>query len=185
MISTLYLICIDPGHGGIDSGALINSVAESRITLEIALKLNEILSYWDRFETILTRSKDEYLSLPQRVSIANDAEASIFLSIHINSFFKPDVDGIETYYSESNPASKPFADITQKNLIYNTDYKDRKVKTADYYVIKHTRMPSILVELGFLSNRQTREDLQTDSVQFIMAFSLAQSIKDYFIKGGE
>ncbi len=96
----VHRIVVDPGHGGKDPGT-VNSllgIREKELTLDIAKRLQSMLREHAEFEIILTRNRDEYLSLEERTAIANSSQGDLFLSIHINSAPRKDARGVETYF---------------------------------------------------------------------------------------
>lgn len=178
----MNLICIDAGHGGSDVGATRKGIHEKDLTLDISLKLESVLDYWSNYNTILTRRTDRYVGLTERANIANQYKADIFISIHINSFTSNTVDGLETFFFPGSHRGYALAATIQYNLIKNTEYPDRGIKPARFTVLRKTRMPAVMPELGFLSNRETRTKLQKDHIQFIKSLVIAQSIEEYFNK---
>ena len=164
------VIVIDPGHGGNDTGALRGSVLEKDLTLDIALKLRKVLKEKGFNKVIMTRTSDTTLSLADRVRIANDYNADLFVSIHINSSVKSEINGIETHYYSDR--GYDVAKVIHKELISNISATDRGLFKSKFYVINHTEAPAVLLELGFISNEQeknllTSERRQTDSAQAI------------------
>jgi len=166
-------VVIDPGHGEVDSGAVgPTGVMEKTVNLAIALKLGQELQNRG-IDVVFTRTTDNVswnqdmkqisTDLQPRCDIANNSRADFFISVHNNSAVSS-VTGTETYYSTLNPSGKAFADSIQlelKNTLsaYST-FRNRGVKTADYYVLKNTKIPAALVEVAFLSN-PTEENLLT------------------------
>ena len=153
------LICLDPGHGGDDPGAVQGDRQEKDDNLRMALAVrNKLESHdFENLTVMLTREDDTQLELQQRVEIANDAEATLFISIHRNS---GGGQGIETWTSaEALQPETRLATYIQKGLAAIPTVKDRGVKSgtasnplASYYVVGNTEMPACLVELGFLDN---------------------------------
>lgn len=155
-------VCIDPGHGGSDSGAVgINGLLEKTINLNIALKVQQYLKRAG-FVVGLTRDKDEFVSLEQRVKTANSGFYNAFISIHCNSSTGGVAEGLEIWYPnnvgvfnwESNVV---LAYILQKSLLISSGAKDRGLKTMteeqkEFYVLRNTLVPAALVECGFLSS---------------------------------
>lgn len=143
-------IFIDLGHGGHDSGAINGSNQEKTIVLSTGLKLKKKLESTGKFEVRLSRESDKYLTLEERTRIANNWGADIFISIHCNSSDNKTANGLETFcykfkYSE-------LADNIQKGILSYISLRDRGVKQANYAVIRESKMPACLVELGFISN---------------------------------
>ena len=153
------LICLDPGHGGDDPGAVLGDRQEKDDNLRMALAVRDKLeSYgFENLSVMLTREEDTALELQQRVEIANDARATLFISIHRNS---GGGQGIETWVSaEGLRPETRLATYIQEGLAAIPMVKDRGVKSgtasnplASYYVVGNTKMPACLVELGFIDN---------------------------------
>lgn len=145
------IITIDPGHGGHDSGALGSYSIEKELTLSIGLHLGALMLLRGN-QIHMTRYKDEFLSLEQRAHLANEAQSDLFVSIHCNAH-ESDAEGIETfYYSERG---KIIAESVQDSLIRTfPDNKDRGAKKEVFYVLRHTKMPAILVECEFITSKE-------------------------------
>lgn len=174
------VIVIDPGHGGNDTGALRGNILEKDLTLAIALKVRNELKEKGFTKVILTRSSDTTLQLADRVRIANDYNADIFVSIHINSSVKTEVHGIEThYYSESG---YNVAKTIHKELMSNIQAVDRGLFKSKFYVINHTEAPAVLLELGFISNEQERNLLTSEKRQTDSAQAIADGIVNYLME---
>lgn len=148
-------IVLDAGHGGRDAGAVGNGLQEKNLTLKIVQRVKEILekSYKD-VQVLLTRNSDVFIELSQRASYANNAKANLFVSVHINSA-SASAQGFETFiYSETSSATtksyqKKIHDAIMKRAPYFTN---RGTKSANYQVLRSTKMPAILTESGFISN---------------------------------
>jgi N-acetylmuramoyl-L-alanine amidase len=179
---TKFTIVIDAGHGDFDSGAvsMFNSKnLEKTFNLNVALKVNRLLANDPQFHVILTRSTDRYLQLMERVDIANQANADAFISIHANSFKQiPSIRGTETFYSRED--SIDLARIVHRNMLEATGFPDRKVKQADYRVIKSTTMPAVLIEAGFISNSVEEKIIFDNAFQEKVAQSIVKSLREYF-----
>lgn len=176
---TGFLIVVDPGHGGKDQGAKgVTGNLEKDFNLAVGNRLVQLLQQFPEFQVLTTRSTDVYLTLPERVELANEVEADLFLSIHANSF-RPDSRGTETYYYHSN--SQALAQVVHRHLLAATQFPDRKVKTAGFYVIKHTKMPAVLTETGFLSNAYENAKLASPEFQEKVAQALAAAVREYYL----
>jgi len=176
-----YRVFIDAGHGGYDSGARGNGLYEKNLTLSIALKVQRILQA-QGIEVVMSRTTDKFLELKEISSLANNSGADAFASIHINSVAnKPTVYGIETYYYPNRMDSKPLADSVQKQLISSTGAPSIGVgvKTADFHVVRETKMPSILAECGFISNKSEAIKMSTNSYQELLASGISKGITNY------
>ena len=173
-------IILDAGHGGKDPGAVANDISEKDITLSISLKTKDLLENAG-YKVAITRKEDTFLSLDDRASYANRKKANIFVSIHCNSSEDGEGKGIETFYSEYNEESaKNLAELIQNSIIEQTAAKDREVKTANYTVLVRTKMPSVLVETGFLTNETERSLLSDDDYQKKIAQGITDGILKYF-----
>ena len=167
-------IVIDPGHGGNDTGAMRNGILEKDLTLEIALKVREYLREKGLTNIIMTRITDKTLTLDDRVQIANDNDAAIYVSIHINASVKSEIKGIETHYYKDK--GYELAKLMHKELINNITAVDRGLFKSKFYVINHTEAPSVLLELGFISNEQERSELVLEDRQKKSAKAIADGI---------
>ncbi|AVQ40668.1 hypothetical protein C7M56_13145 [Clostridium botulinum] len=175
-------VIVDAGHGGYDSGAVgPTGVKEKDITLKVALKLGNILEN-NGVKVIYTRTSDnvswpsnESQDLAARVAIANSNNTDLYVSIHANSF-NGSANGTETYYYSGSAKGKEAAEAVQKELVNAIGLYNRGTKTAGYYVLKNTISPSILVELGFIDNRNEEILLNSDWFQQKCAEAIAKGI---------
>jgi N-acetylmuramoyl-L-alanine amidase len=153
-------IVIDPGHGGSDPGAVgrLLLLTEKFVNLDTALRLERLLQNTGA-RVVLTRRTDVFIPLSQRVNIAHNNNADIFVSIHANAHNDRNIDGTETYFSTSFRSQDSFrlATVLQQELVSELRLRDIGVKAAGFHVIHNTRMPSALVELAFLSNPREEE----------------------------
>jgi N-acetylmuramoyl-L-alanine amidase len=196
-------VVIDPGHGGIDDGTKYFGLAEKDVTLAVGLRLNEILKGLG-VATLMTRTDNVYVSLPARAELANkiaDSNAdSIFVSIHFNQSSVESVDGIETYYADrkmplpsdwtwigffDHPDDQALdhgenlaADI-QTALVSRMMETNRGIKSRSLFVTRHTRMPAVLVEGGFLSNKIENQSLRNPEYRERIAQGIAAGIVTY------
>lgn len=166
-------VIIDPGHGGRDLGAADSYVYEKHINLDVSRRLERTLKQAG-FKTIMTRTRDEFIALSERSSKANRHRNAIFVSVHFNSSWKTSALGIETYYRSSN--SEKFAQIVHEELIKTVGAVDRGVKTANFSVLRNTKHPSILVEGGFVSNKDDRSAMLDPLYRQVVADSIARGI---------
>ncbi|MDU5140645.1 MAG: N-acetylmuramoyl-L-alanine amidase [Paenibacillus dendritiformis] len=174
-----YTVVIDAGHGDHDSGAVsVKKRYEKDFNLSLALKVGEILSQDDRFNTVLSREDDTFLELSERAQLANSMNADLFVSIHANSVDNmPHVSGTETYYWRAE--SKAFAEAMHKQLMEGTQFKDRGVRKANHHVTRETKMPAILLEIGFLTNAAEEAQLFDEQFQQRVAEHIVKGILDY------
>ncbi len=171
-------IVLDPGHGGKDVGTLTDAVYEKDITIAVVKKMEKILTDIG-FHVILTREEDEFIGLEDRAKIANDANADLFVSIHCNYFEKDSsVRGVECYYQEGASGGKKLAEGIIKGLKNNTKLKVRNAKAEDFSVLRNTNMTAVLIEMGYLSNKEDAKLLQDDEYQEAMALDLIECILD-------
>lgn len=144
-------LCFDYGHGGKDTGAIYKGRKESEDNLKVGMAVAKKL----RQQGIIvdeTRTSDVTLSLKQRSDFENKAKYDYFISFHRNAFKPETANGIETYvYITGNDKSKKLAEKLQRALV-NTGYKDRGIKTANFHVLKETKSPAILIEIGFIDS---------------------------------
>jgi len=177
---TGFLIVVDAGHGGKDPGSLgVAGNHEKDYTLAVANKVVELLKQYKEFQVVPVRTTDVFYELSERVAIANERNADLFLSIHANAFPKPTAGGTETFYYNAN--SKTFAQIVHKHLQGATQFADRGVKSSAYYVIKNTKMPAVLTETGFLSNPSENAKLTNPAFQDKIAEELVAAIREYYL----
>ncbi len=160
----MITICIDPGHGGSQPGAVNGRFKEKAAALEISLKLRDRLKE-NGFKVIMTRDTDIDVSLKSRCRISNDAGANAFVSIHLNSCHSDEPHGAETWkWHKTRQFSKTLADSVNADLIVATGAKNRGVKESDiYYVLKHTKASALVVECGFISNSEECHKLFSES----------------------
>lgn len=172
-------VVLDPGHGGSDYGAIREGINEKDITTDVTNRVAAILRS-KGYKVALTRSEDKYVSLEDRVAISENEEPEIFVSIHVNAAVSTTPSGIETHYYHEY--SKELAEVVHKNLIKQIDTKDRGLFKSMFYVINHTTDPAILVEIGFLSNENERNELITNSRKQKTAQAIADGIIEYLKK---
>ena len=173
------VIVVDAGHGGKDSGAISGKMYEKVPALKMALLLQKNLEAKGA-KVIMTRDDDTFVSLQDRVSISNFENADLFVSIHLNSSEKSHINGIETHWYKAN--SQDLAQDVHNELIKNIKANDRGLFKSMFYVINHTSAPAILVETGFISNSQERNELFADDRQKATAKAIADGIVEYFSK---
>ncbi|MDL4838892.1 N-acetylmuramoyl-L-alanine amidase [Aquibacillus rhizosphaerae] len=197
-------VIIDPGHGGKsnvqyekgsgDPGAIGNGLYEKDINLDTSLRIEEYLDnqYVNNavIDVVLTRSEDVFLSLSQRVDIANKNKADAFVSIHANAF-NGIANGTETYYYSSSSSSneqlsliraesKKLAEAIQIRMLEQLNMADRGVKGSNFHVLReNTRMPSTLVELGFIDNKSDAKKLGSPQWREKAAKAISLGIQDY------
>jgi len=182
------VICIDPGHGGMDAGACNNALnlREKDITLAIAKKLSALLvaKGWN---VILTRTTDRDVSyygssdteeLSARVKVARDMKADIFISIHCDSSLNRNVRGISTHWYKS--IDMPLAAEIHKSMIQRLKNRNRKIHQNSFYVIAYSKMPAVLIETAFISNKEDAGNLASPAYRASVAKAVAEGIEAYF-----
>src|SRR5438067_1138894 len=168
---TFRTVIIDAGHGGHDSGTTSRAGgAEKNATLEVARRLNEKLRAAG-FRTVMTRTGDYFVPLNDRAEISNHQNNAIFVSIHFNDSPKRRIRGVETYYNSA--AALPIAEKIQQNLCALSE--DRGVHHANYRVLRKNRFPAVLVECGFLSNRNEGSRCASPGYREAIASQLTQA----------
>lgn len=196
----LPTVVIDPGHGGRDEGARSHGLVEKDLTLDLSFRLQRQLQAIG-FKTVLTRSDDSYVTLPERAAIANQIENSVFVSVHFNQSGNANASGVETYYATekvppeaawtwvgyfAKPAPPPGSDngenlagYIQAALLGRTDAVNRGIKARELYVVRHTRAPAVLVEAGFMSNLFDARLLATPEYRDRLATSIVEGVIRY------
>lgn len=179
----MKIICVDPGHGGKQPGAVNGKYLEKVATLAISLNLRDRLKA-NGFKVVMTRDTDIDVSLKRRCQISNDAGANAFISIHLNSCHSDEPHGAETWkWHKTRPFSKTLADAVQADLIAATGAKNRGVKESDvYYVLKYTKASALVVECGFISNNAECRKLFSPNYQDKVAEGICNGIIKAFAK---
>ena len=185
-------IVIDAGHGGEDSGAIGPSgVTEKSITLQIAKEVERMLKEAGA-KVIMTRSTDTEVSpkhrqatdvdeLQARCDVANKAKADIFISIHMDSFTSREASGTTGYYyTKGSASSKRLAAAIQSELVSQLKTTSRGIKTCNFYVVKHTKMPATLIEVAFVSNPKEEKLLTSKKGVQKAAIGIVNGISDFF-----
>ena len=181
-----FSVVIDPGHGGPDPGAIgIGGIRETDVVLEVSKIVKKLLSE-KGVEVRLTRKNEVDLDLPQRVSFANNVDADIFVSIHANASRgkRRDINGLETFYFRGWKGRLLAKRIQNQILRVSPGSPDRGVKQGRFHVIKNTRMPAVLVEIGFLTGRIDARRLEKTTHRKRIAYAIAKGILEYLSKVG-
>jgi len=188
------VMVIDAGHGGVDPGAVgISKVLEKDITLAVSKRLQALVQQ-SGAKTIMVREDDRDLGnsqgllrrkredLAQRIQLAMDSKAEVYLSIHANSFPDAKLTGAQTFYHSDSPEGKLLAQSIQQELNSMTDTKRVAKGNQDIYVLKKANQAAVTVELGFLSNLQEEQLLTTPEYQQRLAIAIFQGVSTYFSK---
>ena len=190
------VVVVDAGHGIPDEGAEVgDGTTEAQTNLKIALKLQNLLEQ-SGCTVILTRSDENGIydldsktlkqkkisDIRNRVKIGNESSADIFVSIHLNKIPQQQYDGWQTFYNKNSEQGQKLAKQIQANLneAIQKDNKRVAAKIENIYIINNVEIPTTIVECGFLSNPQEKEQLLTDSYQNRLAWGIYNGIIDYF-----
>ncbi|MCF6465404.1 hypothetical protein C3E90_05835 [Clostridium sp. Cult2] len=180
------IIVIDAGHGGTDPGTVQNGTNEKDINLSVSLKLNDSLMN-KGYNTVMTRDNDIYVDLYERAKIANRNQADLFISIHSNSIGNANISGIQVLYHSKDKAkvskedTLALAKIMMEELTKGTGAQDKGLLPRERtVVIRDTSMPSVLIELGFLTNPEEARLLNDEGYQDILVESIIKGIEKYF-----
>jgi N-acetylmuramoyl-L-alanine amidase len=194
-------VVVDPGHGGRDSGAMCAGVAEKDLTLDVARRVDRLLGA-EGIATLMTRIGDTYVSLADRAALGNRVRDSIFVSIHFNEGNKPFATGVETYYAahqitegsvlaswlpfltrppsdSPKPESQSLAGFIQEALVARTRSVDRGTQAKQFFVIANVTSPAVLIEGGFLTNKDDISKLASEDYRDQLAAAVADGILRY------
>lgn len=188
-----HTIIIDAGHGFPDGGAIANDgTTENNINLAISLKLQKLLES-SGSDVILTRSDENGVydansknkkqsDLKNRVILANNSNADIFVSIHLNKIDITSCSGWQTFYQKNNENSKLLAQNIQKNLNDSIQKNNKReiLSLSGKYIMDNIKIPTVIVECGFLSNEQELQNLKNTKYQENLAWGIYTGIVDYF-----
>lgn len=194
-------VVIDAGHGGQDSGTIKTGLVEKALALDVAQRLQRHLQERG-FVTLMTRADDTYISLQDRATIANSQTSAVFVSIHFDDAGRAAATGVETYYaahrlslpervaswlpflqrvSNAPPdlESQNLAGFVQEALVTRTQATNRGTRSQQFFVIANVRHPAVLVEGGFLTNKDEAARLTNDDYREQMAAGIADGIVNY------
>lgn len=174
-----FLIALDAGHGGSASGAYYGNTAEKDLNLSMIRKLDDVLRGLG-YRTLLTRSDDSYVGLKRRSTLANEAKADIFVSIHCNaSETNHDFQGLYVYHYPGSVQGAALAQAIQTPACQFTGAVDRGINSANFSVVRESKMPAVLVETGFMTCHEELLRLKDEAYQTRMAQGIAQGIIRY------
>ena len=176
------LVVIDAGHGGRDPGAICDGIHEADVNLAITERIAALIEADERLDVRRTRTLDISVTLEDRIAIANDASASLYLSVQSNACEYPDAAGVVTLVSDTLSEGDPswqFAEILQDAVSNATGARDRGVRAQDLYLHRAT-MPAALIEVGFLTHDEERAKLVDPDYQQIIAQGIYDGIAAYF-----
>lgn len=181
------IIVVDAGHGGSDTGALNarGGMVEKNLTLDIAKRLEKVLRK-EGFKVILTRKSDvdvlgykggEKEELQARVDVANKEGADIFVSIHINASYSSSPKGASVHWYKA--LDLPLARVINKHIASKSSFSDRGLSRNKFYVVRHTQMPAVLLELGFITNPYDEVLLSRTDAREKLALSIKDGIVEF------
>lgn len=188
------VIIIDAGHGGVDTGANRPGVVEKDINLAIALHVRDILQS-QKIKVILTRETDRELSglceddkvrgryrrdLSARVEATKESAADLFVSIHANASSDAKRRGIECYYAAKSEESKKLAQSIEEQLGLIAPIC-QAAKPGDFFVLRRSRVPAVLIEVGFITNHEDRALLENQEYQGKLADTIVKGILQYYL----
>jgi len=191
------VIVIDPGHGGEDPGAVAGDLLEKDINLDVAQRLENNLAKTGA-KVVMTRRGDNNFTSPGvgdrkarqrndldgRLAIAEENEADLFISIHANKGRRKGAYGMETYYHARSGKGQALAEAIQRELGKVQKDNKRKAKAGNYYLLRNTEMPAVIVEVGFLSNSRERKLLQDDMYKDRIAEAITAGVLEFARSGG-
>lgn len=170
-------VCIDAGHGGKDSGALGATVSEKWIALDVANRVAQKLQN-SGMSVVMTRDSDYFVELSERANIANQTGADVFVSIHCNSGAST-AQGTEVWTYPGAAEDKQLAENILERMIARTGFRDRGTKEENFAVLRLTRCPAALVELGFISNPEEEQTMKTFDYQDQASTAIVEGIKKF------
>lgn len=183
-----YNVVVDPGHGGIDVGTYYGKLFEKDLTLKISQYMVDNLRYNGCYVTF-TRNTDILLDklvkqdLIKRAKLANDEKADVFVSVHINSNKDRVYNGVSTYYygkaSNKETQRAKFAQAVQKEMLKDDTWKDIGTHGEDLAVLRTTKMPSVLVECGFITNSLNRSKLSKEATLVDFGENISNGVMKY------
>ncbi|MGE4169526.1 MAG: N-acetylmuramoyl-L-alanine amidase [Candidatus Margulisiibacteriota bacterium] len=172
------LIVIDPGHGGSDPGAVAKSGEfEKDFTLDISRRLAKKLGQAGA-KTVLERENDENPELSERADQVNRLRPAVFVSVHINSFVNDVMGGTETYYYKYK--DKRLAKAIHDEMVHTLGLKDNGLRRSRLYVLRHTKVPAVLVEPVYITNPAEFEQLKQPEFRDKIADAIVRGLVAYF-----
>lgn len=177
----VYVIAIDAGHGGRDPGANVDDIMEKDINLAIAQKLQVLVDAEPNLTAKMTRTLDIFVSLEERIRIATEAGATIYVSVQANSFVTEEASGVETIVSDTRPLDDDawiLAELLQNAVSEATGARDRGARSQESYMHR-AEMPAAMVEVGYLTNPAERSLLVDPAYQDTIAAGLLAGIKQF------
>jgi N-acetylmuramoyl-L-alanine amidase len=176
-----FKVVIDAGHGGKDPGATGTSKRyEKLFSLELSKKIYDLMAKDAQLKPYMTRTDDTFVELEQRAAFANDMDADLLISIHGNTYDKQAISGTETYYYSNE--SLVFGQVMHKHIVGAAKLPDRGLRKASFKVLKLSKMPAVLLELGYLSTASDEKQLLDPAFQDRVAAAVVAASREYLIK---
>lgn len=171
------VIVIDAGHGGNDRGVVYSNILEKDITMNIAKEIKKFNENQDQYEVILTRDSDTYPSLSDRTAMINKLNPEMVISLHVNGspHKESPQQGTEIYVQNTEDSKQLAKKISEK-------FDVRKVEERNLHILRETKAPAVLVELGFINNTKDREYMTSEKGQKEIAQKFTEIISEYTIK---
>lgn len=172
------IIVLDPGHGGRDPGAVVGDFLEKDINLEIVSRVKALADAHPNLAPVLTRELDVYVEKTDRVQLADQVGAALYLSIHVNACDYPEVHGVETWVDDTRASDDPswiLATAVQDAVVEATAARDRGIRSQQLY-LRHTSLPAASVEVGFLTCNDERAKLLDPVYQDQIAHGIVNGI---------
>ncbi|WP_276965923.1 N-acetylmuramoyl-L-alanine amidase [Chryseobacterium sp.] len=167
-------IVIDAGHGGNDFGAVYGEILEKNISLSIAKEIRKINESQDKYEIILTRDSDSSPTLTERTDLINRLNPEMVLSLHVNSSPQKERsdNGFEVYVQNSDVSKELAGKIYKK-------FNACKIEERNLHMLRETKAPAVLVELGFINNSDNRNYITSEKGQKEIAQKFVEIINEY------
>lgn len=173
------VVVIDAGHGGHDPGAIVAGVQEKDVNLALALRIQRKAASLPSLRVILTRTTDTYPTLAERLALAEAVGAQLYVSIHANYYSDSRICGVETWVdTDAGAESLRLARELQRAIVASTGAADRGVRRQTLY-LRHTSLPTALVEVGYLSCPTERAKLRDPTYQDKIAAGILAGILSF------
>lgn len=168
------LIIIDAGHGGNDMGANRNGIYEKNIVLNIGKEIQKFNQVQDKYEVILTRDNDTYSQLAERTDLINKLNPEMVISLHVNNSAKPESEQQgQEIYTQNTESSKKLAEKISKK------FDVQKIEEKNLHILRESKAPAVLVELGFINNTKEREYMTSENGQKEIAQKFIEVFNEY------
>lgn len=168
------VIVVDAGHGGNDNGVVYGNIAEKDITMNIAKEIKKFNDGQNEYEVILTRDSDTYPFLSDRTAMINKLNPEIVISLHVNSSPQKESSdqGTEVFVQNTENSKQLAKKISKK-------FDVRKVEERNLHILRETKAPAVLVELGFINNTKDRAYITSEKGQKEIAQKFTEIIREY------